>query len=476
MILSPEESSISTNQKLLNNAIETTLPPESELFGGNATNVEEIQPDTKNIIFELMKQVRIGMDLTKVMIPVDFLEPQSLLERITVYARMIYLLVEDETMRPCPQDDVQFAELSSNEATGGDASKEEDIRKLRELNVQRMIRVVRWYLSGWHIRPPGVKKPYNPILGEFHRCRFDMSPSSNSSQSEGCATSETQSSSTRNSSNTPPSFLFLAEQVSHHPPISAFYAETLNGDIIAEGWYYPKSKFLGNSAASEIQGELRLRFPRLNQTYVISWPTVYARGIIFGRLVMEIGGECTITCPQNGVSADISFKNKPFIGGEYNCVSGKVYCDKKKVATFKGRWDSNITLMRVPVDKKSHGGPRKKGKGKPKSPPEILMNCATFAPLKKTIPREEFLMDNESIKVWPELSKAVKERNLKEAQDAKYNVEEAQREKLREREKLGKAWQPKYFSKEDGFWTFIGKDSAEFLVMTEKENMDEKMM
>ena len=36
--------------------------------------------------------------------------------------------------------------------------------------VQRMIEVVRWYLSGFYKKPKGVKKPYNPILGEYYRC------------------------------------------------------------------------------------------------------------------------------------------------------------------------------------------------------------------------------------------------------------------------------------------------------------------
>jgi hypothetical protein len=35
------------------------------------------------------------------------------------------------------------------------------------------MRVLQYYLAGWHIKPKGVKKPYNPILGEFFRCRYD---------------------------------------------------------------------------------------------------------------------------------------------------------------------------------------------------------------------------------------------------------------------------------------------------------------
>lgn len=34
----------------------------------------------------------------------------------------------------------------------------------------RMKKVVKWYLSGFYKKPKGLKKPYNPILGETFRC------------------------------------------------------------------------------------------------------------------------------------------------------------------------------------------------------------------------------------------------------------------------------------------------------------------
>jgi hypothetical protein len=37
----------------------------------------------------------------------------------------------------------------------------------------RFLIVCKWYLAGWHFKPPGVKKPYNPILGEVFQSRFD---------------------------------------------------------------------------------------------------------------------------------------------------------------------------------------------------------------------------------------------------------------------------------------------------------------
>ena len=36
-----------------------------------------------------------------------------------------------------------------------------------------MKKIVKWYLSGFYKKPKGLKKPYNPILGETFRCYWE---------------------------------------------------------------------------------------------------------------------------------------------------------------------------------------------------------------------------------------------------------------------------------------------------------------
>ncbi len=33
--------------------------------------------------------------------------------------------------------------------------------------------LTKWYLSGFYKKPKGLKKPYNPILGETFRCYWE---------------------------------------------------------------------------------------------------------------------------------------------------------------------------------------------------------------------------------------------------------------------------------------------------------------
>lgn len=139
-----------------------------------SSNEEALSPQSTNIIMELLKQVSIGMDLSKVMIPVDFLEPQSLLERITVYCRVVELLYEDcltSIIHPKEIDNVQslFQQnaVENNSQNAQNIAQNDRIQNvlgdtqesLDHLNVERMLHVIKWYLSAWHIKPAGVKKP-----------------------------------------------------------------------------------------------------------------------------------------------------------------------------------------------------------------------------------------------------------------------------------------------------------------------------
>lgn len=139
--------------------------PEEEVYSGvSSDDVEVVNENTKSLLFQMMSQLKIGMDLTRVMIPCDFLEPRSLLEKLT--------------------DFMTHGQILHHAATLKDPE-------------QRMIEVTRWYLSGFHVKPKGVKKPYNPVLGEIFRANYVMEDGS--------------------------IMTYFAEQVSHHPPISALY-------------------------------------------------------------------------------------------------------------------------------------------------------------------------------------------------------------------------------------------------------------
>ena len=80
----------------------------------------------------------------------------------------------------------------------------------------RMVQICKWYLSGWHRKSVGVKKPYNPIIGETFAAFWDA-PDGSRSQ-------------------------YFAEQVLHRPPVSAIYFENRAHNLSVSAQVHTKSK------------------------------------------------------------------------------------------------------------------------------------------------------------------------------------------------------------------------------------------
>lgn len=59
----------------------------NEEFGlvGDAGQTEDVPEENKSLLWTLLKQVRPGMDLSKVVLPTFILEPRSFLEKLTDY-------------------------------------------------------------------------------------------------------------------------------------------------------------------------------------------------------------------------------------------------------------------------------------------------------------------------------------------------------------------------------------------------------
>lgn len=80
----------------------------------------------------------------------------------------------------------------------------------------------------WGVLFRGVKKPLNPILGEVYTCYWDYDDGTRG--------------------------YYIAEQTSHHPPMSSYFFMAPEHHIRIDGTLKPRSRFLGNSAASLMEG------------------------------------------------------------------------------------------------------------------------------------------------------------------------------------------------------------------------------
>ncbi|KAF9538610.1 hypothetical protein EC957_006416 [Mortierella hygrophila] len=333
-------------------------------------DTEIVEESNRSILLDLISQLTKGSDLHRVTLPTFVLESRSMLERITDFMSHPEIIVQ--------------------------ANHLED-------PVARFVAVTRYFLSGWHIRPKGVKKPYNPILGEHFRSKWTFADGTEA--------------------------FYVAEQVSHHPPISAYYYASPENNISILGDLLPKSKFQGNSAATLMQGEINVSFTnRPGEEYFITMPNVYARGILFGTMLMELGDVAAVKCPKLDLVCTLDFKVKGYFTGTYNGIAGKI----KRISTgevlyeISGKWSEELYISE-------------------KGEKQIYFDAKTAKIHPKIIAPEDQQEENESRRLWSKLTTALRVNNQTLATEEKSKVEDAQRARSKARDEKGVPHIPRFF-------------------------------
>lgn len=72
------------------------------LQAGEASQVETVSDENKSLIWSLLKQLRPGMDLSKVVLPTFILEPRSFLDKLADYYYHADLLSQSVAPHRCP--------------------------------------------------------------------------------------------------------------------------------------------------------------------------------------------------------------------------------------------------------------------------------------------------------------------------------------------------------------------------------------
>ncbi|CAG9563748.1 unnamed protein product [Danaus chrysippus] len=356
-----------------------------------------------SVVTHLLSQVKIGMDLTKVVLPTFILERRSLLE---MYAD--YFAHPDQFVKIVDQPTPR----------------------------ERMIQVVRWYLSSYHAgrKSQVAKKPYNPILGEIFRCHWtiDGEPQDSTSKQEvgdgpvpWCS---------------PDQLSFVAEQVSHHPPISAFYSEHVNKRIQFDAWVWTKSKFLGLSIGVHNIGRGLVSLLDLGEEYSLTFPNGYGRSILTVPWI-ELGGSVVIECVQTGHRANIEFLTKPFYGGKKHRVTCDVFVgtEKKPYYTAQGEWNTRV-----------------EGRWTDSGRTEVLFDVSNMKPKKKRVAPISRQNSGESRRVWRHVTAALRAADTDAATSAKRRLEQAQRDAAKKRIDDNHKWETQLFKpKGDEGWEYI---------------------
>ncbi|KAI9657279.1 MAG: hypothetical protein M1829_006924 [Trizodia sp. TS-e1964] len=238
-------------------------------------------------LWSILKSM-IGKDMTKMTLPVSFNEPTSLLQRVA--------------------EDMEYTDLLDTAAERTDSS-------------ERLVYVAAFAASEYASTIGRVAKPFNPLLGEtYEYARPDKG------------------------------YRFFIEQVSHHPPIGAAWAESPKWDYYGESAV--KSKFYGKSFDINPLGTwfLKLR-PSSGGEELYTWKKVTSSviGIITGSPTVDNYGPMEIKNHSTGEVCMLDFQARGWRASSAFVVRGKILeANGMQRWSIGGRWNDKIYARLTP--------------------------------------------------------------------------------------------------------------------------------
>ncbi|XP_071101233.1 oxysterol-binding protein-related protein 6-like [Haliotis cracherodii] len=242
---------------------------------GRRSKLPVPKPDTGDISLWNLLYKNIGKDLTKISMPVTLNEPLSSLQRLC--------------------EELEYSELLDKVVEYDDP-------------YERMIYLaafaVSCYASSYY---RAGHKPFNPLLGETYECiREDRG------------------------------WRFIAEQVSHHPPISACYCDSRNFTFWQD--VRIKTKFWGKSMEIQPIGYVNVYLPKYGDHYKWNKVTTCVHNLLGGQRWVDQYGEMTIT--NGGITCKLTFtKASHWSSNKYEVYGSILNPDGNVVHNLFGKWN-----------------------------------------------------------------------------------------------------------------------------------------
>ncbi|CAH8379817.1 unnamed protein product [Eruca vesicaria subsp. sativa] len=277
----------------------------------------------------------------------------------------------------------------------------------------RMVYASTWAISVYYAYQR-TWKPFNPILGET----YEMT--------------------NHNGIN------FIAEQVSHHPPMSAAHAE--NEHFSYDCTSKLKSKLLGNSIDFYPVGRTRVTLKRDGVVLDLVPPPSKAHNLIFGRTWVDSSGEMIMTNLTTGDKAVLYFQPCGWFGSGRYEVDGYVYnsAEEPKILVT-GKWNESLSYQSCDIEGEPLTGTELKEVWKVAEAPKKdkyqythfahKINSFDTAPSKLLSSDSRLRPDRYALDIG-DMTKAGYEKS---------SLEERQRAEKRTREEKGQRFVPKWF-------------------------------
>ncbi|OMJ28498.1 Oxysterol-binding protein-like protein 1 [Smittium culicis] len=364
--------------------------------------------------------------------------------------------------------------------------------------VERLIDVIRWWVVKDYKYSNGrIVKPFNSVLGEQFFCKWkvagqgktqtsskqlsdtpnsklpsqvpsisdDSSPkqssqvpsisddSSPKQPSQVPSISDDRSSLDNSNSQSSEDDIYvdyITEQVSHHPPVSAYIYRCPQKQIEASGLDHISAKFSGLSATiksgSWTKGIFLTLGSRDNEEYLCTHADANVVGWLTNSLKLVVTGSIRISCPKNKIAAILDFSEKNWYGKISDVIDGRIFNynpETDDISTWTSKTIPQANKIIATISGQWNGESFVSYTNKPKPVLLLDMSSASIAP-KYVKPLEE-QSEYESRMVWGSIAELMIKKDYSSATKKKIEVEEYQRKLASERKEKGEPFVPRLF-------------------------------
>ncbi|KAF2765698.1 Oxysterol-binding protein [Teratosphaeria nubilosa] len=279
---------------------------------------------------------------------------------------------------------------------------------------KRALLVLKWFLStlkqqyaSRNEKLGSEKKPLNPFLGELFLGKWE----------DECGTTQ-----------------LVSEQVSHHPPVTAYSIWNQQHGVRLQGYNAQKASFSRTINVRQV-GHAVLHLDKWNEDYLITLPSLHIEGLITGSPYVELN-KCSYIVGSNGYTSRIDYSGRGWVSGTKNSLSAIVYPhgkEKDKTAvlyTADGSWTDTITIKDAKTKQVIDTYYAKK---EPKTPLQV-------APIEEQDPLE-------SRRAWQKVAEAIQKGDMSTTAHEKSIIEEKQRALRKQEAADKKEWERRYFTR-----------------------------
>lgn len=276
------------------------------------------------------------------------------------------------------------------------------------------------YIGGFS-SSASIRKPLNAFLGELFLASW-----TDHGKGAGATTTTTR---------------LAAEQVSHHPPITAMHLRDDGHGVRADGYARVEMTFSPAKGGVHVRqvGHAVYHVDRYDEDYLIPLPDVKVSGFLSGRLYPEAQGTYTIVS-SSGFVSEIKFSGAGLTYGKKNSFEARIYrkddAKKRSVYEVSGVWSEGWTVR----------DPRKGGQ----VVEEYVLDAPENMPAICDVPPLEEQDPWESRRAWAGVISGIENGDFRQTASEKSRLEQAQRQMRTREAGSGQEWEPLLFASRHG--------------------------